>query len=64
MADNSPMPPIRFGSGKASCSRPGPQTCAFGFMMWNVQYPILSHSAFTTLANLAKNHVAAPCKRR
>lgn len=35
-----------------------------GFIMWDAAYVGLGNSAFTTLANLAKNHVKAPCKRR
>jgi hypothetical protein len=35
-----------------------------GFLMWDDGYSRLENSVFNTLANLAKNHVKAPCKRR
>jgi hypothetical protein len=35
-----------------------------GFIMWDQNYGSLGNSIFGTLGNLAKNHVAAPCKRR
>jgi hypothetical protein len=35
-----------------------------GFIMWNTSYAYVLHANMDTLANLAKNHVAAPCKRR
>lgn len=36
-----------------------------GFYMWSAaDYPYLTHANMTTLANKAKAHVAAPCKRR
>jgi hypothetical protein len=44
--------------------RSGSSDYACGFIMWNIDYPSLSDSKMTTLANLAKNHVAAPCRRR
>jgi hypothetical protein len=37
---------------------------ACGFFMWDEQYPHLTSPHMTTLANLARNHVKAPCKRR
>jgi hypothetical protein len=42
----------------------GSSDYACGFMMWNITYSSLSHPNMTTLANLAKNHVSAPCRRR
>ena len=35
-----------------------------GFLMWDEQYTRLGASEFATLADVAKNHVKAPCKRR
>jgi len=64
MADNSPIPADSIRVWGSELLKAGASDYACGFMMWNVQYPNLSHSAFTTLATLAKNHVAAPCKRR
>jgi hypothetical protein len=64
MADNSPMPADSIRVWGSELLKAGASDYACGFMMWNVEYPNLSHSAFSTLANLAKNHVAAPCKRR
>jgi hypothetical protein len=37
---------------------------ACGFIMWNITYDNVRHQNMTTLSNIAKNHVAAPCKRR
>lgn len=42
---------------------PGTSDYACGFYMWDSGYSGLSSPHFTTLANKAKNHVAAPCKR-
>jgi hypothetical protein len=64
MADESPMPADSIRVWGSELLKAGASDYACGFMMWNIQYPNLSHSAFTTLANLAKDHVAAPCKRR
>ena len=43
---------------------PGASDYACGFTMYDVRYAYLSHSYMTELSNLAKNHVAAPCRRR
>jgi hypothetical protein len=42
---------------------PGPSDYACGFFMWEDTYPNTTHANFTTLANMAKSHVKAPCKR-
>jgi hypothetical protein len=42
---------------------PGPSDYVCGFFMWEITYPNTTHANFTTLANMAKSHVKAPCKR-
>jgi hypothetical protein len=64
MADESPVPPDSIRVWGSELLKAGASDYACGFMMWDAQYVGLNNSAFTTLANLAKNHVAAPCKRR
>jgi cellulose/xylan binding protein with CBM9 domain/fibronectin type III domain protein len=64
MADESPVPPDSIRVWGSELLKAGASDYACGFMMWDAQYVGLNNSAFSTLANLAKNHVAAPCKRR
>jgi hypothetical protein len=41
---------------------PGESDYACSFLMWDAAYSNLNSSAFSTLANVARNHVAASCK--
>jgi hypothetical protein len=60
----SAVPPANLLAWGQELLKSGSSDYACGFIMYNTGYNNLSHANMTTLANLAKNHVKAPCKRR
>jgi hypothetical protein len=64
IAGTDPVPPDSILKWGSTFLAPGSSDYVCGFMMWDNAYVGLGNTVFTTLANKAKNHVAAPCKRR
>jgi hypothetical protein len=63
----TPVSPDSLQSWGDTLLQPIKSDYACGFMMWNNTYPFLTTTAVNALsnvANVAKNHVAAPCRRR
>jgi hypothetical protein len=59
----STVPPDSLLSWGNALLQAGSSDYACGFMMWDITYDNVGHANMTTLSNLAKNHVASPCKR-
>ena len=57
--ETTPQQLLDWGTDLLSSANDSSYACSF--IMWNVQYGQLGNANMTTIANLAKNHVASSC---